>query len=112
MSVNAVKDRYLMSPRGQGWTRTPCGLAGIVRDKRGFARAVPWPTLYQHIRDRVDGMDSREDRQTLGEAIKVRRRELGWSQEELARRMLEQGDATFRQSDVSRLERGKVVLPH
>ena len=57
-------------------------------------------------------MDREAVRQTLGEAIKVRRRELGWSQEELARRMIAHGDVTFRQSDVSRLERGKVVLPH
>jgi transcriptional regulator with XRE-family HTH domain len=57
-------------------------------------------------------MDRQADRQTLGEAIRVRRRELGWSQEELAHRMIDHGDVTFRQSDVSRLERGKVVLPH
>ena len=57
-------------------------------------------------------MDDQNDRQTLGEAIKARRLELGWSQEELAQRMIDHGDVTFRQSDVSRLERGKVVLPH
>jgi len=43
--------------------------------------------------------------------IKARRRELGWSQEELAARVAAQGDAAFRQTDVSRLERGKVSLP-
>jgi transcriptional regulator with XRE-family HTH domain len=57
-------------------------------------------------------MDRQPVRQTLGEAINVRRREFGWSQEELAHRMNDRGDVTFRQSDVSRLERGKVVLPH
>ncbi|HEX2280222.1 MAG TPA: helix-turn-helix transcriptional regulator [Thermomicrobiales bacterium] len=57
-------------------------------------------------------MDGHDDRQSLGDAIKTRRRELGWSQEELAQRMINSGDLTFRQSDVSRLERGKVVLPH
>jgi transcriptional regulator with XRE-family HTH domain len=57
-------------------------------------------------------MDEQNDRRTLGEAIKARRLELGWSQEELARRMINHGDLTFRQSDVSRLERGKVALPH
>jgi CheY-like chemotaxis protein/transcriptional regulator with XRE-family HTH domain len=58
----------------------------------------------------------REDGQalprTLGEAIKTRRQELGWSQEELAARVVASGDAAFRQSDVSRLERGRVGLPH
>ena len=48
---------------------------------------------------------------TLGMVIKARRRELGWSQEELAARVAAQGDAAFRQTDVSRLERGKVSLP-
>jgi transcriptional regulator with XRE-family HTH domain len=57
-------------------------------------------------------MDEQNDRRTLGEAIKARRLELGLSQEELARRMVDHGDQTFRQSDVSRLERGKVALPH
>ena len=50
-------------------------------------------------------MDKSDDRKTLGEAIKARRLERGWSQEELARRMVDHGDLTFRQSDVSRLER-------
>jgi transcriptional regulator with XRE-family HTH domain len=48
---------------------------------------------------------------TLGTVIKARRRELGWSQEELAARVAAHGDAAFRQTDVSRLERGKVSLP-
>jgi transcriptional regulator with XRE-family HTH domain len=51
-------------------------------------------------------------RQTLGDAIKARRLELGWAQIELARRVAASGDPTFRQSDVSRLERGNVMLPH
>jgi transcriptional regulator with XRE-family HTH domain len=51
-------------------------------------------------------------RQTLGDAIKARRLELGWTQVELADRVAARGDSTFRQSDVSRLERGNVTLPH
>jgi transcriptional regulator with XRE-family HTH domain len=47
----------------------------------------------------------------LGRLIKDRRRELGWSQEALAARVVAQGDGTFRQSDVSRLELGKVDFP-
>jgi transcriptional regulator with XRE-family HTH domain len=49
---------------------------------------------------------------SLGAAIKARRQQLGWSQEELAQRVAARGDATFRQSDVSRLERGRIGLPH
>jgi transcriptional regulator with XRE-family HTH domain len=49
---------------------------------------------------------------SLGATIKRRRRELGWSQVEFAARVASRGDGTFRQSDVSRLERGKVLLPH
>ena len=48
---------------------------------------------------------------TLGATIRDRRRELGWSQEELAERVRETG-GRMRQSDVSRLEQGRVVLPH
>ena len=57
-------------------------------------------------------MDEQAVRQTLGEAIRTRRLKLGWSQEELAQWVVDHGDVTFRQSDVSRLERGKVILPH
>jgi transcriptional regulator with XRE-family HTH domain len=49
---------------------------------------------------------------SLGATIKRRRRELGWSQEEFAARVASRGDWAFRQCDVSRLERGKVLLPH
>jgi transcriptional regulator with XRE-family HTH domain len=56
-------------------------------------------------------MDELEVQRTLGEAIRIRRQELGLSQEDLARRIADHGDAAFRQSDVSRLERGKVTLP-
>ena len=52
-----------------------------------------------------------EAQRTLGDAIRTRRRELGWSQEDLAKRIADHGDEGFRQSDVSRLERGKVTLP-
>jgi transcriptional regulator with XRE-family HTH domain len=48
---------------------------------------------------------------TLGTTIRARRQELGWSQEELAERVSAVG-GRMRQSDVSRLEKGKVVLPH
>jgi transcriptional regulator with XRE-family HTH domain len=44
---------------------------------------------------------------TLGEAIRLRRAELGLTQEELAERIGEE----VRQSDISRLERGKIGLP-
>lgn len=44
---------------------------------------------------------------SLGEAIRLRRLELGMSQEELA----EQIGPDVRQSDVSRLERGKILFP-
>ena len=56
-------------------------------------------------------MGELEVRRTLGDAIRTRRLELGWSQEELAKRIADHGDEAFRQSDVSRLERGKVTLP-
>ena len=52
-----------------------------------------------------------EAQHSLGAAIRARRRELGWSQEDLARRIADRGDEAFRQSDVSRLELGKVALP-
>jgi transcriptional regulator with XRE-family HTH domain len=48
---------------------------------------------------------------SLGETIKARRRELGLSQKMLAARVVAQDDYGFRQSDVSRLERGRVDLP-
>lgn len=44
---------------------------------------------------------------SLGDAIRLRRLELGMSQEELAERI----GADVRQSDVSRLERGKILFP-
>jgi transcriptional regulator with XRE-family HTH domain len=56
-------------------------------------------------------MDDQEVQRTLGDAIRARRQELGWSQEDLAKRIADHGDEAFRQSDVSRLERGKVTLP-
>jgi len=58
-----------------------------------------------------EAMDELEVQRTLGEAIRSRRQELHWSQEDLAKRIADHGDAAFRQSDVSRLERGKVTLP-
>ena len=51
-------------------------------------------------------------RRSLGATIKACRRELGWTQAELAERVAAHGDWTFRQSDVSRLERRLVTLPH
>lgn len=47
---------------------------------------------------------------TLGDALRIRRLELGWSQESVAARVVDLG-GDLRQSDVSRLERGKVGLP-
>lgn len=46
----------------------------------------------------------------LGDVIRERRLELGWSQELLAERASGSGDEV-RQSDISRLERGRVGLP-
>jgi transcriptional regulator with XRE-family HTH domain len=57
-------------------------------------------------------MDEAEAPGSLGVVIKARRRQLGWSQEELAKRIVAHGDRAFRQTDVSRLELGKVALPH
>src|SRR5262245_57206275 len=48
---------------------------------------------------------------TLGSLIKTRRLALGLNQETVAMRMVAHGDVTFRQTDVSRLELGKVALP-
>jgi len=48
---------------------------------------------------------------SLGETIRLRRAELGWTQEELANRIAEAGEVGFRQSGVSRLENGRVALP-
>jgi hypothetical protein len=53
-----------------------------------------------------------EPPRSLGMVIKERRRELGWSQEALAARVAAHGDRAFRQTDVSRLERGKIGFPH
>src|SRR5690242_9251699 len=47
---------------------------------------------------------------TLGDVIRRRRQQLGWSQEELAARASGPDDEV-RQSDISRLELGKVGLP-
>jgi len=55
-------------------------------------------------------MESTGEARTLGEALRRRRLELGWTQELLAARVADLG-GDLRQSDVSRLERGKVGLP-
>src|SRR5688572_24178143 len=47
---------------------------------------------------------------TLGGAIRRRRAELGWTQEQLAARISAEGEYV-RQSEVSRLERDRVGLP-
>lgn len=47
---------------------------------------------------------------SVGEAVRARRLALGWSQEELAARASGAG-LEVRQSDISRLERGRVALP-
>lgn len=49
---------------------------------------------------------------SLGTAILQRRMELGLTQAALAERVATCGDWGFRQSDISRLERGIVTLPH
>lgn len=53
---------------------------------------------------------SRLGDRTLGATIRARRLELGWTQEELARRIGGEGEF-LGQSDVSRLERGRIGLP-
>ena len=55
-------------------------------------------------------MDGVDESCTLGEALRRRRLELGWTQETLAARVADLG-GDLRQSDVSRLERGKIGLP-
>lgn len=49
-------------------------------------------------------------RSTLGVVIRQRRRELGWTQEELAERISADGEYV-RQSEISRIENGKIELP-
>ena len=51
-----------------------------------------------------------EPRCSLGATIRARRMELGWSQEELAER-ISTDDDYVRQSEISRIESGRVVLP-
>lgn len=46
----------------------------------------------------------------LGVAIKARRIELGWTQEELAER-ISAGGEYVRQSEISRIENGRIALP-
>jgi transcriptional regulator with XRE-family HTH domain len=54
-------------------------------------------------------MENRELR-SLGGVIRARRKELGWTQEELAERVSAL-DEYVRQSDISRIERGEIMLP-
>jgi transcriptional regulator with XRE-family HTH domain len=56
-------------------------------------------------------MDGQNGSPTLGKVVHARRLRLGWTQEELAARIADLGGETFRQSDVSRLERDRVTLP-
>jgi transcriptional regulator with XRE-family HTH domain len=58
-----------------------------------------------------DSVDAARSRDSLGAIVRRRRQECGWSQDDLAARMVAAGDWTFRQSDVSRLELDKVALP-
>lgn len=51
-----------------------------------------------------------EQRCSLGATIRARRMELGWSQEELAER-ISTDDEYVRQSEISRIESGRVALP-
>lgn len=61
---------------------------------------------------KVSGRDAEPGLVTpgIGEVIKARRQELGLTQEELADRVCALG-SSLRQSDVSRMEHGKVILP-
>jgi transcriptional regulator with XRE-family HTH domain len=49
-------------------------------------------------------------RAALGAVVKARRLELGWTQEELAERISAEGEFV-RQSEISRIESGKISLP-
>ena len=49
-------------------------------------------------------------RAALGAVIRARRLELGWTQEELAARISADGEY-LRQSEISRIESGKIALP-
>lgn len=51
-----------------------------------------------------------DQRCSLGATIRARRLELGWSQEELAER-ISTDDEYVRQSEISRIESGRVTLP-
>jgi transcriptional regulator with XRE-family HTH domain len=51
-----------------------------------------------------------QTRSALGEVIKARRIELGWTQEELAERVSADGEFV-RQSEISRIENGRIALP-
>ena len=53
---------------------------------------------------------SMQARTALGAVIKARRIELGWTQEELAERISDE-DEYVRQSEISRIENGKIALP-
>lgn len=57
----------------------------------------------------MDATDAARSR-TLGQTIRRRRLELGWTQEELATRTCAEGDPCH-QSDISRIERDRVALP-
>lgn len=48
---------------------------------------------------------------SIGEAVRIRRAQLEFTQEDLADKMAELGDANIRQSDISRIENGQVQLP-
>jgi transcriptional regulator with XRE-family HTH domain len=50
------------------------------------------------------------ERSTLGVVVRRRRQELGWTQEELAERISADGEYV-RQSEISRIENGKIELP-
>ena len=104
MLLGAVIQKMIDGDEGDQLFRglgTKC-VMGFVKDvSRGYPR-----------RGKCRGglMAEPSEFRTLGEAIRARRLELGWSQEQLAARINDAGDDCH-QSDVSRLERGKVGLP-
>jgi transcriptional regulator with XRE-family HTH domain len=82
---------------------------GPAEDANRVSR--PWRSGNAGPLRRKDAMIGLERQQTLGQVIRARRLALGLSQEALADRVAARGDEAFRQSDVSRLERGAVALP-
>jgi signal transduction histidine kinase/ribosome-binding protein aMBF1 (putative translation factor) len=82
-----------------------------ISDRHAYAGDETSMSRLTQASGQEDAAAGQKTPRSLGAVIAHRRRELGWSQQELAARVAAHGDAAFRQSDVSRLEHGKVGLP-